>query len=275
MATLRQIKEQQNSVSTINKITKAMKLVSSAKSQKAIKEMRKYRDYFKKIEEIISDLIDDKKKKEFFKGVYWILIMSDLGLAGGYNHNIIKKINTSLKKEDKLLIIGNKGLSFFKKNKKISELFTLGNLLEGNKLSELTTRIKTEFYDRNMKVNILYTKFESQIEFSPEIKTILPIQKKELNNKEVIKKPKPIVEYEPEKEFLLKELESLYIHSFIVSIYKESQSSEHTSRKNAMENASMNGEELLEKLNIEYNRGRQAKITQEISEIIGGAESLK
>ncbi len=279
MATLRQIKEQQQSVSTINKITKAMKLVASAKSQKAIKEMREYKEYFRKIEEVISELADGNDKVEETKGTYWILILSDLGLAGGYNSNVIKEIAKNLKNEDELLILGNKGSSFAKKNKERSEWMAIGDLLsDPNFLTTITTKIKAKHYDENKKVNIIYTEYMSQVDFEPVVKTILPIQKIELEEKEEVqsnKEPQAVIEFEPSKEELLKQLENLYIHGFMVGVYRESQASEHTSRKNAMDNASNNGEELLQKLDIEYNRGRQAKITQEISEIIGGAESLK
>lgn len=272
MATLKQIKEQKKSVFTINKITKAMKLVSSAKSQKAIKEIKEYRKYFTKIEEIMAALIEGKDNDKKYAGIYWILVMSDLGLAGGYNHNILKEAKKNIKDGDKILVLGSKGAGFARKNKNNSEWFTFNDLMKGNQLAELTTRIKTEHYDNNRKVKIIYTEFKSQIEFEPKIKTILPIQPIEII--EGIHETKAIIEYEPDKYSLLKELESLYIHSFIVGISKDAQASEHTARKNAMENATQNGEDLLEKLNIEYNRGRQAKITQEISEIIGGSESI-
>lgn len=272
MATLRQIKEQQNSVKTINKITSAMKLVSSAKSQKAIKQMKNYRDYFSKVQGVMSDLSNDKEQGGY-DGSYWILIMSDLGLAGGYNHNLLKTLQANMLPEDRVLVLGNKGTGFAKRNKDKTEWFSLGNILQGNMLAEITTRIKTQHYDKNREVKIIYTEFESQVEFMPVAKTLLPIQPIEKNEDE--NKTFSIIEYEPDRETLLKELEELYIESFLIGVYRESQASEHTARKNAMENASNNGEELLEKLNIEYNRGRQAKITQEISEIIGGAESLK
>lgn len=282
MATLRQIREQQKSVSTINKITKAMKLVSSAKSQKAIKDLREYKIYFKKVIKIIDELSNDIDvfNSEEYKNTYWIVVMSDLGLAGGYNNNILKMLNHNLKSGDQILIIGNKGLSFSKKNKSITECFALKEIVENNSnlLNEITTRIKTKHYDYQMKVNVLYTKFKNQMEFEPKFRTLLPIEKQ--NTNELISKEKnneidAIIEYEPNKETLLKELESLYIHSSLVNSYREAQASEHTARKNAMENATNNGKELLDKLDIEYNRGRQTKITQEISEIIGGSESFK
>ncbi len=275
MATLRQIKEQQQSVSTINKITKAMKLVSSAKSQKAVKEMKEYKEYFRKIEEVISELVDDNHSIET-KGTYWILILSDLGLAGGYNSNVLKEVAKHLQANDELLVLGNKGASFAKKNNERSEYMSVGEMMDDpNYLANIATKIKTKFYDENKQVNIIYTEFESHVEFTPVVKTILPIQNIELEGKENTGEAQAIIEFEPSKEELLKQLEDLYIHAFMVGVYRESQASEHTARKNAMDNASNNGEELLQKLDIEYNRGRQAKITQEISEIIGGAESLK
>ncbi|BDU67392.1 MAG: ATP synthase gamma chain [Candidatus Tyloplasma litorale] len=283
MATLRQIKEQKKSVSTINKITKAMKLVSSAKSQKAIKKMREYKKYFRKIEEVMSEIVNESPiSTENLKGTYWILIMSDLGLAGGYNNNILKQLKDNIEYDDNVLIIGNKGISYFKKHEGNTEFFPLEEMVSGgNLLFEITRKVKSMYYDHNKKVKIIYTEFENQVEFNPTIKTLLPIQKIELSASETKleenknNEPQAVVEYEPNKDLLLRELESLYIHSFLIGVYREAQASEHTSRKNAMENATNNGQELLEKLDIEYNRGRQAKITQEISEIIGGAESLK
>ncbi len=280
MATLRQIKEQQQSVSTINKITKAMKLVSSAKSQKAVNNMKQYKEYFGKIKEIMAELIDKETTLEENKNTYWILIFSDLGLAGGYNSSILKEINNNIKSNDSIFIIGNKGINFFKKNKSNSEFMPLSSINDDSTfLSQLTSRIKGKYYDENKKVKIIYTEYKSQVDFKPVVKTILPIQKIELDKKVDVKseenKLKAIIEFEPSKEELLKQLETLYIQAYLVDVYRESQASEHTSRKNAMENATTNGEELLSKLDIEYNRGRQSKITQEISEIIGGAESLK
>ncbi len=278
MATLRQIKEQQQSVSTINKITKAMKLVASAKSQKAVKDMKDYKEYFKKIETVMSELVGDNNKNFEPKGTYWIVVLSDLGLAGGYNSNIIKEINKNITSNDHAAILGNKGMSFAKKSGDKIECFHMGELMnDSNFLTNITTKIKAMHYDEGLEVKVIFTEFQSQVDLIPVVKTLLPIQNIIVEDeKETIStEPKAIVEFEPEKDILLKELENLYIHGFLVGVYRESQASEHTARKNAMDNASTNGEELLAKLDIEYNRGRQAKITQEISEIIGGAESLK
>lgn len=201
--------------------------------------------------------------------------MSDLGLAGGYNSNMVKEVAKYLKPEDEIIVIGNKGTSFSKKNKGRAEVLPIADLLEEpGVLDRITAFIKDKFYEDNKEVKIIYTEYHSQVEMTPVVKTILPIQQVELEEQESFNDG-VVIEFEPEKSELLKQLENLYIQSFMVGAYRDSQASEHTSRKNAMDNASQNGEELLAKLDIEYNRGRQAKITQEISEIIGGAESLK
>ncbi len=275
MATLRQIKEKQKSVSTINKITKAMQLVSSAKSQKAIREMRDYKDYFNKVQRIMSELVKDKKNEEKeFAGTYWILVMSDLGLAGGYNSNVVKTILANMKPKDKILVLGNKGISFAKKHGTNAEWYSINELMHGQLLAQLVSRINGSHYDDNLMVKVIYTEFISQMEFQPKLKQILPIEKIEIKDEEK-NEDVSIIEFEPDKDALLVQLEDLYIQSLLVGIYKESQAAEHTSRKNAMENATNNGNDLLQSLSIEYNRGRQAKITQEISEIISGAESIK
>ncbi len=275
MATLRQIKDKQNSVSTINKITKAMQLVSSAKSQKAIKAKKEYEDYFNKVEKMIGEVSGNQKTRNDFKGTYWIVIMSNLGLAGGYNNNILKTLKSQIDKNDKVLIIGQKGMSFKNQEKDKVEVINLEELNHSHKLEEITVKIKALYYDDDYQVKVIYTKYISAMDFQPTTKIILPIQRIAISNNEKETKQLAITLFEPERSLLLKELEGLYIHSFLVGIFRESQASEHTSRKNAMEAATKNGEELLDALNIEYNRGRQAKITQEISEIIGGAESLK
>ncbi len=277
METLRHLKDKQKSVKTINKITKAMQLVSSAKSQKAVKDLNDYQSYFNRVKSIIHEIDKDiVKKDETFNGTYWILVMSDLGLAGGYNSNLVKEVRKVRKPNDKFLILGNKGVSYAKRHKDTAEWFSLNDILkEGNQLMELTTRIKKEYFDNKLKVNIIYTEYKSQVEFLPLSKTILPIDTSDFNLDENSKDDLTVTEFEPNREELLKELKSIYINSFLVNVFKEASASEHTVRKNAMETATSNGKDLLDRLNIKYNRARQAKITQEISEIIGGAESLK
>jgi len=274
MATLRQIKDKKHSVLTINKITKAMKLVSTAKSQKAIKNKNIYDNYFNKVLKTIAEISDDKKEEKKYLGTYWILVMSDLGLAGGYNNIVLKELKKNLKPQDRILILGMKGMGLKKELSDKVEITDLSAFGHSNKLSELIVRIKHMYYDEQYDIKAVYTEYKSQIDFEPAIKQILPIPELDESLKEE-EKSLAVTIFEPEKSLLLKELENIYIHSYLVKIFKETQASEHTSRKNAMDNATKNGEEMLEKLDIEYNRGRQAKITQEISEIIGGAESLK
>ncbi len=280
METLKYLKDKQKSIKTINKITNAMQLVSSAKSKKAIKKLNEYKVYYEKVMSIIYEVNKDIVNLENnYDSNYWIIVMSDLGLVGSYNTLLIKKLKELKKTNDKFLILGTKGSNFVKENRENAEWFSFSDVLskDGNQLNEIVTRIKTEHFDNNRKINIVYTKYISQVEFEPVVETILPIDIVSItkNNNSNLEGEFAITEFEPNKEELMIELQSIYINSFLVNASREALASENTLRKNAMETATNNGNEMLEKISIKFNRARQAKITQELSEIIGGAESLK
>lgn len=281
MATSREIKEKRKSVHSINKITKAMQLVSTAKSQKAVRRMREYQQFYQKIIDIVSDISKDTKQLKEFKGTFWVVIASDLGLAGAYNSNILKTFKANQLKEDKILIIGRKAVSLTNKteiellkSRKHSnevEFFLSSEILNPDNSSKVISFVKEKYVEKNMRVKVIYTKYVSQLEFQTSIYNLLPIDlKKEETQDDNLKK----IEFEPSKEELLQEIIDTYIESTLIGLFRESLASEHTSRRVAMENASKNGEDMLKELEIKYNRTRQAKITQEISEIIGGAEAL-
>lgn len=283
MAQLKKLKEQQTSIRSINKITKAMKLVSTAKAQKALKRLKSYKNYYLQIEKVVNDIAKDVVQKKEFIGTSFVIFTSDLGLVGGYNSNIIKIIRKEFNsKTDKIIIVGTKGNSFAKeliaKNVAKEKIITVSSdeFLFSKELSNGVRILLSDYFEKNLKIVCIYTKYFSQISFEATNKTLLPIE----INKENIKASEqkelaPVTEYEPEKEILLNEILSIYLESLLFGYYLESVTSEYTSRRVAMENASKNGDDMLKKLSIAFNRERQAKITQEISEVIGGAEALK
>ncbi|NOQ50430.1 MAG: ATP synthase F1 subunit gamma [Mycoplasmataceae bacterium] len=277
MATIRQIKEKQTSIISINKITKAMQLVSTAKAQKAIRALRNYESYYLKVESIVNQIVIGTKQKSDFKGIYWIAIMSDLGLAGGYNAKIIKLLLSNISAKDEVLVIGLKGKNLEEKLPKNKVTVISVNQVENtSNLSWIQTTIQSAYRDNDLKIKVIYTKFISQIEFEPLIKTLLPIKIDQEDLEKIpVKKTLVLTEFEPDKETLLREIEDTYIQALMIGLHREAQASEQTSRRIAMENATTNGNDLLKELNVAYNRTRQAKITQELSEIIGGAEALK
>ncbi|BDV03404.1 MAG: ATP synthase gamma chain [Candidatus Hepatoplasma scabrum] len=281
MAQLKKLKEQQNSIRSINKITKAMKLVSTAKSQKALKRLKNYKNYYLQIEKIVDDIAKDVTQKKEFKGTSFVIFTSDLGLVGGYNSNIIKIIRSQFNlRTDKIIIVGTKGNSFAKelaaKNIAKDRILTVASdeFSFAKGLSNGVRILLGDYFEKDLKIVCIYTKYFSQISFEATAKTLLPIEidKNNLDSKENIS---AVTEYEPEKEILLNEILSIYLESLLFGYYLESITSEYTSRRVAMENAAKNGDDMLKKLSIAFNRERQAKITQEISEVIGGAEALK
>ncbi len=270
MASSREIKEKKSSVNSINKITKAMQLVSTAKSQKAVKTMREYNSFFQQVVSIVSKIASGVKQQEEFENTLWVVLASDLGLAGGYNSNIIKTVKNVLKPNDELLILGQKAFSLKRSENDITIL--LEQVSDPDNTLKIISTIKNSYEEKNMKVNIVNTEYISQLEFKPRIFQLLPIQIAEETKDE---KDLSVIDFEPSKDELLKQIIDIYIESTLTGMLKESIASEQTSRRVAMENASKNGEDMLKQLEIEFNRTRQAKITQEISEIIGGAEALK
>jgi F-type H+-transporting ATPase subunit gamma len=173
-----------------------------------------------------------------------------------------------------LLVIGQKGISIAKTHKNAS-YFSIKTLLDGNQIEEIVSSIKTKYFVNDLRVNVIYTKFINQITFETEIKKLLPIDQEEIKKMVTKNSIGPQIYFEPNREELANQVIDLYLHAMIVYFYRESKASEESSRRVAMDAATSNGKELLEKLEIEFNRTRQAKITQEILEIIGGAESLK
>ncbi|CRX37263.1 / atpG / F-ATPase gamma subunit /:132376 Forward [Candidatus Hepatoplasma crinochetorum] len=283
MAQLKKLKEQQNSIQSINKITKAMKLVSTAKAQKALKRLKSYKNYYLQIEKVVNDIAKDVTQKNDFKGTSFVIFTSDLGLVGGYNSNIIKIVRKEFNlKTDKIIIVGTKGNSFakellaqnFSKDKIIS--IHSDEFLFAKDLSNGVRILLSDYLEKNLKIVCIYTKYFSQISFEATNKILLPIEiNKENNNISNQSELSAVTDYEPEKEILLNEILSIYLESLLFGYYLESVTSEYTSRRVAMENASKNGDDMLRKLIIAFHRERQAKITQEISEVIGGAEALK
>ncbi|BDV02166.1 MAG: ATP synthase gamma chain [Candidatus Hepatoplasma vulgare] len=272
MATIREIGEKKRLIGSINKITKAMELVAISKSRKALELLLQYRSFYQEIYNLVLKTISTDEEKKDYKGTYWIVFFSDLGLAGGFNSNIMRLINSKIKNEDVIYIVGNKGETLKRTNAK--EIYSVISEDFMQVVEEITENVLNYHFTKNYQIKAIYTKYISQLEFVPEEISILPFQeilKNELEPKEEIPKQ---IEFEPSKEELFFNIVETYVQSVLVGFYREAKVSEHTSRRIAMENATNNGEDMLRELSILYNRVRQTKITQEISEIIGGAEAL-
>jgi F-type H+-transporting ATPase subunit gamma len=293
MPSLKDLRNRITSVKSTQKITKAMKMVAAAKLRKAQESAEKGRAYSEKMNLIINNLknsiTDINSAPKLLAGtgkdeVHLCIVMTaDRGLCGGFNTNICKKareyFNQILKNNKKLKIItvGSKGADQLRRGFKdyIIERISYKNLknISVNEASEITSKVITMFNKEEFDVcTIFYNKFKSVISQEPQAQQIIPVESQEVAQKENVEDVQ--YEFEPEENEILEHLLPQNITTQIFKAFLENAASEQGSRMSAMDNATRNAGDLIDKLTINYNRSRQAVITKELIEIISGAESL-
>ena len=291
MATLDDLKKRIVSVKSTQKITKAMKMVAAAKLKRAQENAEKGRPYAEKMNNIILNLTNGISDKEnapkLLSGTgeekihLCIVLTSDRGLCGGFNTSIIKKAKAYFQKISnegktlKIITVGSKGYDqlkrVYKDNiiKKISfkDSKTI-NYLDAEKVGKM---IIENFEKLEFDVcTIFYNKFKNVITQIPQEQQIIPLKTTEVEGNS----SDDNYEFEPEEDEILSNLLPKNISTQIFKAMLENSASEQGSRMSAMDNATRNAGEMVDKLTIEYNRSRQAAITKELIEIISGAESL-
>lgn len=278
------IKRRIRSVKNTKQITKAMELVSSAKLRKAKERVEKTRPYFRTIVRSIQDILSSTKglkhpliDKREVKNKAYIVVTADRGLCGGYNTNIIKLVQSDIQSKDNTVLInvGTKGRDYFKRrNFNIKESFS--HISENPTYSDAINigKVALDLYKSKEvdEIYLAYTEFVSTISYNPTLIKLLPADNFSADE---VKEKGTMIDYEPSPEEVLDYLIPKYIESTIYGAMMESSASEQGSRRVAMESASDNAEDVIADLGLKYNRARQAAITQEISEIVGGAEALK
>jgi F-type H+-transporting ATPase subunit gamma len=280
----KEIKRRIRGVSSTKQITKAMELVSSSKLKRARRSLEASRPYYNTVLENIQDILNFEKNlnhpllaKREIKGSLYIVVSADRGLAGGYNSSVIRLVEEAMREnghDSKLITIGTKARDYFKRrDHDISESFVgiseSPDFYHAKKIGEKALELYKE--KQVDEINIVFTRFLSTISQEPKILKLLPSEEveKESGNKRVV------VEFEPSTEEVLSYLIPKYIQSSIYGALIEASASEQASRRLAMEAATENAEEIIEELEISFNRARQAAITMEISEIVSGADALK
>lgn len=272
------IKSRIKSVSSTLKVTSAMKLVSTVKLKRWKNKMLSNKEYSQKVDEITNLVLSNAKKvKTPFTQInvnakknLYIVVSSTLGLCGSYNLNLFKLADITIKPNDDAIILGGKGLAHFKNGEftKIEDFSGYSNVDDSKTIREITNYVVNEYLKGTYKeIHLIYSEYKNSIVFRPRDYMILP-----LNRSDMELPFAPIMEPSPEK--LVNELIPLYLKTTINSKLLESEVCEQASRCNAMENATDNANELLNNLSIEFNKARQAAITQEITEIVGAAEAL-
>lgn len=284
---MRGIKRRIKSVNSTRQITKAMELVSSAKLRKARERQERNKSYFNIVGKTVQEIISSTKgiqheflkKREVKKSAY-IVITADGGLCGGYNTNVIKKAVVHMNEKEKVSVIaiGQKGRDYFKKRgyDLDGEFIHISDEPSYTKAQGIG-RLAIELYKQELvdEVYLVYTEFLSTINQKPKIIKLLPIEASVEEDQVKKNDKRTLMSYEPSPEAVLSFLVPKYIDSMIYGALIESAASEQGARRIAMENATDNASEMIDDLQLQYNRARQAAITQEIAEIVGGAEALK
>jgi F-type H+-transporting ATPase subunit gamma len=272
------LKRRIRSVKATKKITSAMELIAASKLQRQKNLMEANRLYASTLHETINKVLsraslDDVAFLKQRKGKTLTLVfVSDMGLCGGYNSNILSYL-TQHHTDQMFMIVGTKGQAWF--NRRASDILMRlpqSDNLSYSQLSKLGDKATALFESGEIaKFEVLYTKFVNSMSFEPTMIQLLPLQP-ELNTLEEPMHQDLIMEPNPEE--LIGQLMPMYMNSLLYSLWLESKTSEQAARRLAMDNATDNAEEIIEELILKFNQSRQAAITQEITEIVSGAEAL-
>ena len=287
MASMRDIKRRRTSVQSTQQITKAMKLVSTVKLQKARTRAEESKPYFDCMYATMTSLLakagninhpyliaDDSKKKAV------IVVTSNRGLAGGYNSNVVKMVteNEAFTKENiRIYAIGGKGLELLK-HKGYDIVADYSEMIEEPSYDDaksITKRLLTDFENGEIgEIYLIYTFFKNTVSHIPTMIKVLPAEVQEEAGEEDAKAQLTPMNFEPEAEEAISLLVPKYISSILYGAFVEAVASENGARMQAMDSATSNAEEMIDDLELKYNRARQGAITQELTEIIAGAEAI-
>ena len=286
MASMRDIKRRKGSIQSTQQITKAMKLVSTVKLQRAKQRAEQSKAYFNCMYETVTSMLakagnlnhpylrggeSDKKAV--------IVITSNRGLAGGYNSNIVKLITQGgFKKEDlRIYAIGKKGKDALHRHGYeiveedsgiIEEPLYVDAMALSSRILEAYT--KGEFGE----IYLAYTSFKNTVVHEPTLLKLLPVEPDKKEDKAQEKESKALMNFEPEDDEALELIIPKYVTSLIYGGLIEAVASENGARMQAMDSATSNAEEMIDHLSLMYNRARQGSITQELTEIIAGANAI-
>lgn len=280
---MQEIKRRIRSVESTKKITKAMELVATSKLRKTRNQLEQSKPYYTNVALMTAEILANCKgdndsvylieNKNVKKDVY-VVIASSLGLCGGYNANIFKEIKNVIKPDDYVYSVGSKVTSYLNKNHQgitDSKYESLNMTFNFKDIINLVNELTRMYCEKEIgKIKIIYTEFVNNLTFKPRIVTLLPIDPNDFDQIEISKKT---TLFEPSSQEVLDNLIPMYLQAVIYGYIIESSTSENAARRISMENATDNADELTEQLLLKYNQARQTAITNEISEIVAGANA--
>ncbi len=313
MANAKEIQNRIRSIQDTMKITRAMYMMSSMKLRKAKQQLENTEPYFFGLQDQISSILyhfpdmehiyfDNRSSDnaETFKKKAYIVLTGDKGMAGAYNHNVIKEAQNLCDNSDNytLFVVGEIGRQYFLgQGYPVRENFQFTATNPSMHRARVITELIVDLYNREQidEVYVIYTKMANSIKEEVEVRQLLPLKTHQFIKQEMLEKQKESFNkddngyddneehYDNDGNFLiypspkkvLKKVVYNYVTGFIYGALVEASASEENARMMAMQSATDNAEEMLKDLSVQYNRVRQAAITQEITEVIGGAKALK
>lgn len=286
-ANMKSVKLRIKSVQSTMQITKAMELVASSKLRKAKERAETCRPYFRELHQTLKDIA---RENTDFSSVYareadsekycYVVIAGDRGLAGGYNTNLFKCLETDAAGRDYVVLpIGKKAVEYFHRKgiPCVTEQFAEIADISVADCFEMANLLCREFQEGKFgHIELCYTIFVSMLSQSPEVFSMLPLKDitSDSDGEEAEKGVRQLILYEPDAEEVFDAIVPEYLAGLIYGGVCEGLASELAARRTAMDAATNNAQEMIEKLNLYYNRARQASITQEITEIVAGSEGL-
>ena len=280
---MRDIKRRKESVQSTQQITKAMKLVATVKLQKARGKAESNKPYFNMLYDTICSILSMTKNVDHRylrdndcekKAV--IVITSNRGLAGGYNSNIVKLITGGdFDKDSYIYAVGKKGIEGltrkgFNIHKDFSEVINEPLFSDA---TQMTKELLTQYTQGEIgEIYIAYTNFKNTVTQEPMLRKLLPLSAEDFEEREI--DDKLLMNFEPTPEDVLDKVIPKYMSNIIFGAFLESVASENGARMQAMDSATSNAEDMISSLSLKYNRARQSAITQELTEIIAGADAI-
>ena len=284
MATLKEIQTRIKSVKNTQQITKAMKMVAAAKMRRAQERMFSARPYAEKIKELIQHLAASVENPQMallqsrpVKNVTLVVVSADRGLCGSFNFNIFKQVvqesQSAPEASVSIVALGKKGYDFFRKRDYniIDHRVDLFTSLEFAQANAIAVKLMNRFISGETdEVRLIYNEFKSVARQELVVENLLPLRLEDFESQHSVD-----YIYEPDQAAILSALLPRHIKTQVWRALLESFASEQAARMIAMENATDNASELISDLTLQFNKARQASITTEILEIVGGAEALK
>ena len=281
MATMREIKRRRSSIQSTQQITKAMKLVSTVKLQKARTHAENAKAYFQYMYQTITSVLAQAGHIEHpyvngtgAKKVGIVVVTSNRGLAGGYNANIVRMIaNSDFEKEQVCLYtVGKKGADGLSR-KGYEVAFDYSDMIEEPKFQDakvISEQLLQDFANGKIgEIYLAYTEFKNTVSQIPKLIKLLPVEPSTEQTKDIT-----LMNFEPSEEEVIERLIPQYMTSILYGAFVEAVASENGARMQAMDSATNNAEEIINELELKYNRARQGAITQELTEIIAGAAAI-